>query len=111
MNQRLQSAIEKAKQYALGDIPITHTPPQVPRVGTAGICDYCGKKCPVVVQTENKLFSVCWSDVCLLKDIHGTTWEVIVRPTLQRNLSKRLQTEAHNNHLKGETDANALPAL
>ncbi len=111
MNARLQEAIEKARQYAYGEIPITKTPPQVPKVGTKGICDYCGKECPVVVETQNKLFSVCWSDVCALKEIHGTTWEVKISSTLENNRSKRLQLNAQTISQQERQDATLLPNL
>ena len=103
----LEEAMQKAKSYGTGDIPITKLPPtQTLHESKSGICDYCNTKRPMIMPTRNKLFMVCWRDICALKESYGDDWDKKINATLEKNKQRRMQDSAFKaEQKKGVTHA------
>lgn len=92
--KRLEDARLKALSYGQGIIPISNLPPHVTKQPKSKICDFCGQKCSVLIETDDRMYWICWSDICLLKDIYGTSWYERAKFTLHKNRQERMQKAA-----------------
>lgn len=91
----------KARAYGEGLIPLTTLPLNAPKQSISGFCDYCNEHRPVVIETPDKLYFVCWRDICRLQNTYGKDWQKKVESTLHTNRQHRLQVAAHKAAEKG----------